>query len=172
MIPLSRHSISTQGYISVKIRLSTVLFTALAFCNAIASAQDVYWAPNINTTQEYETLSVEDSSRQDLLRTTKFLAPAHDDPSLLDTVYQNVNRYQLHLEFMVSEFPERFAGLTPSEYMDMVLEPETRSYYAGAIFQFQDRQGNILYGFNITRRQPRRPKWTKSRFYITNWRNP
>ncbi|MBN2329211.1 MAG: hypothetical protein JXR73_18875 [Candidatus Omnitrophica bacterium] len=107
------------------------------------------WAPEIAAIQDFELFSIEDNSREDLLRTTKFLSPAGDNPDLLDTVYQNVNIHLLHLEFMAIEFPEYFAGLTAQEYMDMVLIPETRMYYAGAIYQFQDRDGNILYGFNI-----------------------
>ncbi|MGC9330125.1 MAG: hypothetical protein ACP5I1_20990, partial [Candidatus Hinthialibacter sp.] len=119
-------------------------------CYHNASTQEIpAWKPEIAAIQDFEEISIEDDSREDLMRTTKFLAPAGDNPELLATVYQNVNVHLLHLEFMVTEFPDYFAGLTAQEYMDMVLIPETRLYFAGAIYQFQDRQGEILYGFNI-----------------------
>ncbi len=110
---------------------------------------DTPWMPEINTLADYESLSITDNSRSDLLRTTKFLSPAKDDPLLLQTVFQNVNQYLLHLEFLIHEFPERFSGLTPTEYMDMVINPQTRTYYAGAIYQFHTHQGELLYGFNV-----------------------
>ena len=113
-----------------------------------AAALEKAWLGSINTVEEFNLLSVEDHSRGDLLRVTKFLAPARPDPALLPTVFQNVNLYRLHLEFMVNEFPERFGGLTSAEYMELVFS-ETRTYYAGAVYQFQDRNGQILYGFNI-----------------------
>lgn len=112
-------------------------------------ALDASWLPEIASEDEFTQISVKDTSRQDLLRTTKFLAPAKNDPTLLQTVYQNVNLYLLHLEFMVNVFPERFGGLTAQEYMDMVLLPVSRQYFAGAIYQFKSRQGEILYGFSI-----------------------
>ncbi|MFH1743259.1 MAG: hypothetical protein ABIH23_29995, partial [bacterium] len=84
------------------------------FCAAAADipAQDTAWVPAIQTEAEFDYLTTEDTSRADLVRTGKYTTPASDDPSLLQTVYQNVNRYALHLEFLVLEFPERFAGLT------------------------------------------------------------
>lgn len=124
------------------------VFLVLLFSLKPFSA-DTPWMPEINTLTDFETLSITDNSRNDLLRTTKFLSPAQDDPLLLPTVYQNVNQYLLHLEFMVKEFPERFSGLTTKEYIDLVINPKTRTYYAGALYKFQTRQGEVLYGFNI-----------------------
>lgn len=115
---------------------------------AAPAALENAWRGSINTIEEFNLLSVEDHSRSDLLRVTKFLAPAREDPALLPTVFQNVNLYRLHLEFMVNEFPDRFGGLTSTEYMELVFA-QTRTYFAGAVYQFQDRNGQILYGFNI-----------------------
>ena len=49
---------------------------------------DTGWIKEISTVQDFESISVPDDSRADLLRTTKFLAPASDNPDLLQTVYQ------------------------------------------------------------------------------------
>ncbi|MFB3787416.1 MAG: PEP/pyruvate-binding domain-containing protein [bacterium] len=128
------------------------LFIAAAICLMAnvytADALENAWLGSINTINDFNLLSLEDHSRSDLLRVTKFLIPARQDPALLPSVFQNVNLYRLHLEFMVNEFPERFGGLTSTEYMELVFSA-TRTYYAGAVYQFEDRNGQILYGFNI-----------------------
>ena len=33
--------------------------------------------------------------------------------------------------------------------MNLVLDPATRTYFAGVLMQFKDKQNNILYGFDI-----------------------
>ena len=101
----------------------------------------------METENDYESISIEDDTREDVLRVTKYLAPCTEDPNLLHTVYQNVNQYVLHLEFMVSEFPERFGGLSSSDYLDLVYYRSTRTYFAGGVFQFKDALDNIIYGF-------------------------
>ncbi len=130
--------------------LGSILFSCSSFSvPAQIILREIPWMEEIGTIEDYVSLSVEDSSRADLLRTSKYLAPASDDPDLLPTVYQNVNLNRLHIEFMVNEFPDRFGGLTADEYMDLVYIPETRAYFAGALFQFRDMNNNIVYGFNI-----------------------
>jgi len=119
------------------------------FFPTVGRGEDSAWLPSIGTPEEFDLLSIEDSSRMDLLRTTKYLSPASDDPDLLHTVYHNVNLYPLHYNFMVAEFPEWFAGLTQNEYLDLVYYSRSRSYFAGALFRFRSRGGQIIYGFNI-----------------------
>ncbi len=127
------------------------LFLLTLYClfPAISVGEDPAWLTAISTPDAFDSISVDDTSRPDLRRTTKFLAPASDDEDLLHTVYQNVNLYPLHFDFMVAEFPQRFAGLTQTEYLDLVYYPQSRTYFAGGLFRFQSRDGQIVYGFTI-----------------------
>lgn len=128
-----------------------ILFAAwlVPIITGISFGQEKAWISEVNSVTDYMQISVPDDSREDLVRTSKFLAPANDSPGLLQTVYQNVNKYLLHIEFMAKEFPDRFGGITAAEYMNLVLDPATRTYFAGALFQFKDKQNNSIYGFDI-----------------------
>ena len=64
----------------------------------------------IPTPAAYERVSIEAGSPPYIERITKYIAPASFDPALLPTVFQNANRYPLHVEFLKTVFPERFAG--------------------------------------------------------------
>ncbi|HPA46713.1 MAG TPA: PEP/pyruvate-binding domain-containing protein [bacterium] len=131
-----------------KIRVWVYCATFLCQVVLFAWGQPV-WLAQIETDVDFDGITVTDQSRPDLLRTGKFTAPAKSDPALLHTVYQNVNRFPLHQEFLAIEFPERFAGLTEQEYLDLVYWRSSRQYFAGSISRFQDSQGEILYGFDI-----------------------
>lgn len=135
-----------------------ILLISFFISSGDLQAQDVGWLSDVDTAEAFETVSVEDSGRADVVRVTKFLAPARTDTSLLDTVYQNVNLYPLHLEFMVTEFPDRFGGLSNSDYLDLIYYRETRDYFAGAILEFRDPQGKTLYGFSFYTEPGERPQ--------------
>ena len=113
------------------------------------TAQDGSWVSSIETELAFDSITVEDTTRQDFIRAGKYITPADKDTSRLETVFQDVNKYRLHLEFMVAEFPERFAGLTSAEYADLVLKRGVRQYFAGSIFKIKTRQNEIMYGFNV-----------------------
>jgi len=132
-------------------KIKVVVYCATFLCRIalFAWGQEPAWLARIDSETDFDRITVTDRSRPDLLRTGKFTAPATSDPALLHTVYQNVNRYPLHQEFLAVEFPERFAGLTEPEYLDLVYRRSSRRYYAGSISRFQDSQGGILYGFDI-----------------------
>lgn len=81
-------------------------------------------------------------------RVTKYLVPSREDPDSLPALFHNVNRFDLHQEFLTSVFPERFAGLSPPEYHALVGRRESRKYYAGSLSRLH-LDGDTVYGFNI-----------------------
>lgn len=87
------------------------------------------------------------SSSADQLRVGKYLVPAIEDtpvpPAFLD-----VNAFQLHYDFLVTAFPDAYAGLDTATYQDLILYPDTRQYYAGTISLYIDGDG-FYYGFTV-----------------------
>lgn len=103
----------------------------------------------IKSNAEFDRLSVS-SILPGVERSLKFLVPTRDgDPALLPVVFQNVNHYQFHSEFMAGEFPLKFPGLEDGgpEYLALVEHRATRSYYAGVIYRFGGETKS--YGFDI-----------------------
>ena len=96
--------------------------------------------------KQFERLSVPSPLPGEVERTTKFLLPASDDPELLDALFQNVNRYLFHREFLVAVFPERFPGLTEAAYRALVERRATRRYFAGSPAAFSDRSKRLCTG--------------------------
>ncbi|MCZ6794316.1 MAG: VCBS repeat-containing protein, partial [Planctomycetota bacterium] len=80
-------------------------------------------------------------------RFTKFVLPARDDPSLLETVFQNTKRFRLHEDFLREVFPDRFP-LLGDEYDDLVGRRATRQYFVGAVSRFRTESGPA-YGFSV-----------------------
>ena len=97
---------------------------------------------------DFEKLSIPEGFLPGVDRVTKFLVPARDDPALLPTVFQNVNIYRRHEQFLAAEFPERFPGLDGEEYLALVERRTTRSYFAGVLYRFA-RAGPPAYGFDV-----------------------
>jgi len=114
-----------------------------------ASASAPSYLSSVTSESDFDAISIPYTGRPDILRVSKFMTPALNDPSLLPTVYQNVNLQPLHLEFLLDVFPERFAGLTMPEYMAMIERRETRQYFVGGVFLLEDGEGNIRYGFDV-----------------------
>ncbi len=125
------------------------LLIVIVFCGLAhsASAQASNWLASIESEEDFNFLSLVNTSSDEILRETKYLLPEREDDTLLSTVYQNVNVYPFHIEFMATEFPNYFAGITVSEYLDLVEYRATRDYYAGALFQIES-EGGIIYGFD------------------------
>ena len=82
-------------------------------------------------------------------RITKYMAPAKDDPDLLPTIFQNLNRYHYHIDFLKTVFDERFSDLDQQKYLDLILQRETRRYFSGNIVRIDDPGEGILYGFTV-----------------------
>ncbi|MBI4602973.1 MAG: hypothetical protein HY721_13530 [Planctomycetes bacterium] len=114
---------------------------------AIAGEGDGYLY-RITTAEELERLSVPERFLPGVDRITKFLVPARDDPALLAPVFQNVNVYPYHQEFLAAEFSDRFPGLGGEEYAALVERRASRSYFAGALFRFQGESAHA-YGFDV-----------------------
>ncbi|MBN1443190.1 MAG: hypothetical protein JXA90_10800 [Planctomycetes bacterium] len=127
--------------------LSVCLFFLAALCGAPAAAAN--YVTRIDTQEVFESVTIPEGFRDDLLRTGKYLAPADADPDLLPTVFQDVHVYPRHIEFMAGEFPERFPSLTPEEYQALVEVRATRRYWAGSLYGILPREGDCQYGFTV-----------------------
>ena len=88
------------------------------------------------------------SSRGIVDLAAKYIVPARDDPALLGTLFQNVERFNLHQEFLRAAFPDRFGDLTLEEYTALVERRDSRDYYVGVVSRLQTDEGT-LYGFNV-----------------------
>ena len=129
----------------MSVRLLLVLFCA---ATAAADTPPAYLSVVASTT-DFQEISLPDSIHSDVLRVTKYMAPASKDPALLPTVYQNSNLEPMHYVFLLENFPERFAGMTTEEYQAMILYRDTRQYFSGAVYAFEDTGGKVFYGFDV-----------------------
>ncbi|MBI4600527.1 MAG: hypothetical protein HY721_01065 [Planctomycetes bacterium] len=101
----------------------------------------------LKTAADFEKLS-KPSLLPGVDRSTKFLVPIRDgDPDLLPVVFQNVNVYPFHSEFMAAEFPEKFPGLTGDDYLALAERRATRKYFAGLLFRFNGEPAT--FGFDL-----------------------
>ena len=104
---------------------------------------------HIRNREDVQVLSVPSGWRADVRRALLYLAPARADAELLPVLFQNANLYALHVDFLRELFPERFPGLTMSEYSAMTRYRATRSYYGGAVYEFWDPAIGVFYGFDV-----------------------
>lgn len=112
-----------------------------------APAADVDALETICTELDFQTVSVPTQSMFSD-RVTKYIVPARSDAALLPPLFQNLTRFALHQEFLVSVFPERFGDLTAEGYRDLAERRATRDYYGGAIRRL-DLDGMPAYGFSV-----------------------
>ncbi len=82
-------------------------------------------------------------------RGTKYMTPVPGDPALLPALWQNINRYEIHLLFLKQVFPERFADLDEQKYLELVMLRDTRKYYSGNFFSFAPSGQEPFYGFTV-----------------------
>lgn len=87
------------------------------------------------------------STNVDQLRVGKYAVPARAD-ARLPAVVLDVNNFTLHYDFLVTAFPDLFAGLTTDEYERLILYPDTREFYAGTLALYLDEDG-AWYGFTV-----------------------
>jgi hypothetical protein len=124
------------------------LFMAL-FCSiALEAGEGDGYVRRLDSSAEFERISVPERFLPGVDRTTKFTVPARDDPSLLPVLFQNANKYRFHQDFLAGEFPDRFPGLTGPDYLALVERRATRSYFAGVFFRFPGSP-NPTYGFDV-----------------------
>jgi hypothetical protein len=98
---------------------------------------------------EYETLSAVAGTFPTPERHNKYMAPVSDNPELLPTLFQNVNRYGEHLVFLRAVFPEHFPDLDQTKYLELILTREMRQYFSGNFFMFDHPVEGRFYGFTV-----------------------
>ncbi len=103
----------------------------------------------IDTAEDFELITQAVGYLPNSDRVTKYMAPAKDDPPLLPTLFQNLNRYSYHIEFLKTVFAERFPELDQQGYLELILQRETRRYFSGNIVRINDPGEGILYGFTV-----------------------
>jgi hypothetical protein len=104
----------------------------------------------ICTELDFEGVSLASPRPGALGRFTKYTLPADPaDVSLRATVYQNVNRFELHEQFLSQVFPTEFPGLTAIEFDRLTGRRATRRYYVGAIQRLRTPDGPV-YGFSVS----------------------
>jgi hypothetical protein len=110
------------------------------------------FVPAICTPLDFERVSVPDGTTDSAApseRRTRFLLPARDDPDLLASLYQNVARFPLALDFLRQVFPERFGDLTVLGFADLALRRARRDYFSGAVRLLRLADGSVAYGFEV-----------------------
>ena len=81
----------------------------------------------------------------DQARTGKYMVPARDD-ARLPALVMDVNRYELHYQFLREAFPDLFAELTPPDYDRLISDPDAREFFAGPITEYRDLNGDSIFG--------------------------
>ncbi len=82
------------------------------------------------------------------LRATKYQVPARPD-ARLPTLFLDAGAFLLHYELLVTAFPDLFPGLGTGGYLDLILDPESREFYAGTVTEHLLDDGSRLFGFVI-----------------------
>lgn len=102
--------------------------------------------PRVSDDATFEAVTVA-AATVDQLRVGKYLVPAVDD-ARVPPVFLVVENFPLHYDFLVTAFPDQFAGLTTADYEGLVLYPETREFYAGTLSLYVSEDG-FYYGFTV-----------------------
>ncbi len=102
----------------------------------------------LESDEQFDELSLAEEFNPAIERIGKFILPASPDADL-PLVFQNVNEFLLHYDFLQQAFPEMYSGLTPEEYDRITLDPQARSYYAGTLVRFVEDCHSLRYGFSI-----------------------
>lgn len=103
----------------------------------------------IDTDAQFDLISQQGAAFPAPERATKYMTPVAGDPELLPSLFQNVNRYAVHLFFLQAVFPGHFPDLDEDKYLDLILLRATRKYYAGNFYRFQHPQDGEFYGFTV-----------------------
>ncbi len=132
------------------VRPTVFLTTAcLLISGAKIRAQvSVDYLPAIKNEADFDLLAKSAERAGEVERTAKFLLPARADPGLLPPLFQNVNLYKLHQEFLTKVFPDRFPALSVEQYLDLIERRATRRYFAGTLARYRTPLGTF-YGFAV-----------------------
>lgn len=94
----------------------------------------------------FDTLSIGVSSIQHWNRATKYMVPVSDDSNLIPALFQNANRYAMHMDFLSATF---MPGISQSEYEQLVMARDTRSYFTGNFIRINTEEQGTFYGFTV-----------------------
>lgn len=124
--------------------------TLTVYRNDSESLQPVDYLIEVCSEAAFHEISAPSSGTGSSRRVGKYvLAARGDDAQSLSVAFQNVNRFQLHEDFLASAFSDRFPEPPVGEEYDrLVARRATRDYYVGALFQVPAQQG-FLYAFTI-----------------------
>jgi len=103
---------------------------------------------NLANEGEYYQLSQSDEITSEIERIAKYLIPATTEAPLPGMI-QNVNKFSLHYEFLKTVFPKFYAALTTDQYEDLVLNSDTRQYFAGALVKLTEKCKGAAFGFTV-----------------------
>lgn len=78
---------------------------------------------------------------------TKYLSPARAD-ARVEALVQDAHTFTLHYDLLAQGFPDRFPALAPSEYLDLIVDPDQREFFAGSMTLWFD-EGGPWVGFRI-----------------------
>ncbi|MCB9558411.1 MAG: hypothetical protein H6707_20010 [Deltaproteobacteria bacterium] len=142
---------SAAGQPTVGLRLTLALVGALACAcapddgaaglptecaEAEARVGELVCAHRLSGAAEWQRLS-RPTEAIDQRRISRYFVPAID-AARLPTMVVNINAYELHYQVLTEAFAERFAGLTPREYIALITDPNKRELFAGSLIEFVD----------------------------------
>jgi len=97
---------------------------------------------------EYSQWAIEDTSSAMMLQVAKYMVPANQDAPL-PTLLHNVQQWPFHFDFMREAFPQWYASLTADGYADLLMKPDARQYFAGALVKLSEACHGLEYGFSV-----------------------
>ena len=120
------------------------------FRNQLATSMAPDFLESVCTSADYFELSVQSRATSSTRRNGKYVLAARDDPSLYPALFQNVNRFRLHEDFLSMVFPDEFGFIVgnPARYSEIVGRRATRDYFVGGIDLRRTNDG-LLYTFNV-----------------------
>jgi hypothetical protein len=128
----------------VALSVLAAIIPAACFANS-----SVDYLAQISTGADFETVTTDQTHSPNVDRVGKFVVPAISEEGMLPSVYQNVNRYPLHFDFLVQVFPDYFSGFSSNDYTALFLRRSTRQYFAGSLCRIETSPGTMVYGFDV-----------------------
>jgi pyruvate,water dikinase len=96
--------------------------------------------------ETWKAISI-DSNKFDEVRLTKYLAPAREG-ARVGALFMDAHAFTKHDELLRQAFPDAFAGLTPNEYNQLILDKD-REFFAGSLTQYIVLGETVLYGYTV-----------------------
>lgn len=120
------------------------------FLNELATAGIPDFLESVCTPGDYFSLSVQPRSVSSVRRIGKYVLAARDDPNLHPALFQNVNRFRLHEDFLAAVFPDEFGFVLEdrARYLDLIGRRTSRDYFVGTV-DLRQRDDGFIYTFNV-----------------------